>query len=121
MDFVSDTFKNPSNFIPEENPETNKGPFFELAKHQFEINQLCLRVFKTKDGKKLLEWMKSQTLEAPTWDTSRSVFEAIPFGMAREGQNGFIRGLLQRIKTAEQCKSPEDLQNYMRGIYDGQS
>ena len=64
---------------------------------QLELDKAYARTFETEEGKKVLEHLKSKTLDQPTWipgsDTS--------FGFAREGQNSVMRDILMRIERAK--------------------
>ncbi len=61
-----------------------------------DIDRLCLRVLKTKDGKEMMEWLRQTILEQPV---------ALPgsdssYAFYREGQNSIIRDLEARIIRA---------------------
>ncbi|MAB53512.1 hypothetical protein [Marinobacter sp.] len=61
-----------------------------------DTDRLCLRVFKTKDGKEMMEWLRQNILEQPV---------ALPgsdssYAFYREGQNSIIRDLEARIIRA---------------------
>lgn len=61
-----------------------------------DLNKLCLRVFDTEDGQKLMGWLRSSVLEQPV---------AVPgsdpsFAFYREGQNSIVRDLEARITKA---------------------
>jgi hypothetical protein len=66
------------------------------ASDENELDLLITRVFSTEDGVKLLEWMRSITIEQPTWYPG----EDASHGYAREGQNSLVRELERRIKRA---------------------
>ena len=66
------------------------------ASEENEIDLLITRVFSTEDGVKLLEWLRSITIEQPTWYPG----EDPSHGFAREGQNSLVRELERRIKRA---------------------
>lgn len=61
-----------------------------------DLNKLCLRVFGTEDGEKLMGWLRASILEQPV---------AVPgsdpsFAFFREGQNSIVRDLEARITKA---------------------
>jgi hypothetical protein len=61
-----------------------------------DLNKLCLRVFGTEDGEKLMGWLRASVLEQPV---------AVPgsdpsFAFYREGQNSIVRDLEARITKA---------------------
>lgn len=66
------------------------------ASDENELDLLITRVFSTEDGVKLLEWLRSITIEQPTWYPG----EDASHGYAREGQNSLVRELERRIKRA---------------------
>lgn len=61
-----------------------------------EIDKLHLRVFSTSDGSKLLSYLRSMTIEQPTWYPG----EESSHGYAREGQNSLIREIERRLIRA---------------------
>jgi len=61
-----------------------------------EIDKLHLRVFSTSDGSKLLSYLRSVTIEQPTWYPG----EESSHGYAREGQNSLIREIERRLTRA---------------------
>tara|TARA_R100001086_G_C11816667_1_gene253035 strand:- start:906 stop:1169 length:264 start_codon:yes stop_codon:yes gene_type:complete len=64
---------------------------------QLELDKSFARTFETEEGKKVLKYLISRTLNQPTWvpggDTS--------FGYAREGQNSIVREIQTRIERAK--------------------
>lgn len=66
------------------------------ASDENELDLLITRVFSTEDGVRLLEWLRSITIEQPTWYPG----EDASHGYAREGQNSLVRELERRIKRA---------------------
>jgi hypothetical protein len=69
----------------------------KITKEQKEIDLACARAFKTVDGKKFLNYLKSKTLDQPAWVPGVDA----SFGYAREGQNSIVREILNRIERAE--------------------
>jgi hypothetical protein len=66
------------------------------ASEENEIDLVITRVFSTEDGVRLLDWLRSITIEQPTWYPG----EEPSHGFAREGQNSIVRELERRIKRA---------------------
>ena len=66
------------------------------ASDENELDLLITRVFSTEDGVKLLEWLRSITIEQPTWYPG----EDPSHGFAREGQNSLVREEERGIKRA---------------------
>tara|TARA_R100001440_G_scaffold15988_2_gene27098 strand:- start:4534 stop:4836 length:303 start_codon:yes stop_codon:yes gene_type:complete len=65
---------------------------------QRDIDIQFKRCFDTEAGQKVLEHLRSITIDQPAW-----VPGAEPsFGYAREGQNSIIREIEQRIKRANE-------------------
>nr|AKH47284.1 hypothetical protein [uncultured marine virus] len=61
-----------------------------------DIDKLHLRVFSTEDGAKLLRYLRSVTVEQPTWYPG----EDASHGYAREGQNSLVREIERRLTRA---------------------
>jgi len=61
-----------------------------------DVDRLYLRVFGSDDGQKLLEHLRSLTIEQPTWDPG----EDASHGYAREGQNSLVREIERRMMRA---------------------
>jgi hypothetical protein len=61
-----------------------------------DLNKLCLRIFGSEDGQKLLKWMDSAYLDQPV---------AVPgsdasYAYYREGQNSVVRDIMMRLIKA---------------------
>jgi len=65
---------------------------------QFAVDKSFARTFDTEEGKKVLEYLVSKTLNQPTWLPGGDH----TFGYAREGQNSIIREIQMRIERAKQ-------------------
>jgi len=61
-----------------------------------DVDRLYLRVFGSDDGQKLLEHLRSLTIEQPTWYPG----EDASHGYAREGQNSLVREIERRMMRA---------------------
>lgn len=64
---------------------------------QIELDKAYARTFDTEEGKKVLEHLKSKTLNQPTWVPGSEP----SFGYAREGQNSVIRDIVMRMERAK--------------------
>lgn len=93
--------------------------FDKKVKEVFDVNMAILKVFSTKEGKKVLEWMSQKTLNSPSWLPSialQSGMEAAcAHGFAREGQNALVRDIVDRMESAKQCKQPNDVMYHITG------
>jgi hypothetical protein len=65
-----------------------------------DLDKLFLRVFSTRDGKKLLTHLRQTTIEQPTWFPG----EDPSHGFAREGQNSLVRDIERRMQRARSEK-----------------
>lgn len=68
----------------------------DVTQQREDLARLCLRVFGTEDGQKLLEWLRSMYVEVPIavpgTDPSHAFFA--------EGQRNVVRDLVARINQA---------------------
>lgn len=60
---------------------------------------LYLRVFGSEDGQKVIQHLRSLTIEQPTWYPG----EDASHGFAREGQNSLVREIERRILKAREA------------------
>ena len=65
---------------------------------QFAVDKSFARTFDTEEGKKVLDYLVSKTLNQPTWLPGGDH----TFRYAREGQNSIIREIQMRIERAKQ-------------------
>ena len=65
---------------------------------QFAVDKSFARTFDTEEGKKVLDYLVSKTLNQPTWLPGGDH----TFGYAREGQNSIIREIQMRIERPKQ-------------------
>lgn len=75
---------------------------------QYEIDQLYYEVFTSKHGKKLLDMLTKNILEASTWSPFSDPQKAIYNGFAREGQNTIIRAFKDGVERIKQAPKLED-------------
>jgi hypothetical protein len=73
-------------------PELRK----DVVDMQDDVDRLYLRVFGSDDGQELLQHLRAQTIEQPTWYPG----EEASHGYAREGQNSIVREIERRMKRA---------------------
>ena len=69
----------------------------DLAKKsiaQDELDLMFVRCFSTESGVEVLDYLKSVTLDQPSWYPG----EDPSHGFAREGQNSIMREILRRIE-----------------------
>lgn len=97
--------------------------FKDQLKEIFELNMSIAKIFKGKDGERVLKWLVSVAKDLPTWSPSlaRENYDAaIANGFAREGQIALVRDIQNRIATAKLCKSPDDLYELMKGTQENE-
>lgn len=63
-------------------------------------DKLCLRVFGTEEGQRLLAWLREQTIEQPCWGPGTDA----SFGYFLEGRCSMIKEIEARIKRARNLK-----------------
>ena len=62
-----------------------------------EMDKLCLRVFGTEDGQRLLKWMREQTIEQPCWGPGSDP----SYGYFLEGRCSLVKEIESRINRAK--------------------
>ena len=62
-----------------------------------QLDFLYAKCFKTADGQKVLDHLKSVTIDQPSWVPG----DDPSFGYSREGQNSIVREILSRIRRCE--------------------
>lgn len=63
-------------------------------------DKLCLRVFGTEEGQKLLKWLREQTIEQPCWGPGSDP----SYGYFLEGRCSLIKEIESRINRARNLK-----------------
>jgi|TARA_Y100000296_G_scaffold35221_2_gene40803 hypothetical protein len=81
------------------NAEPPTPPEYE-ATEQAEMDKAIARMFSSKDGKKVLDFLEKSFLHQPTWAPGFTT----DYGFFREGQNTLIRELKARMKRAKERK-----------------
>jgi hypothetical protein len=61
-----------------------------------DTDKLCLRVFGTEEGQKLLDWLRNQTIEQPAWSPGADA----SVGYFLEGRCSLVKEIESRIKRA---------------------
>jgi hypothetical protein len=61
-----------------------------------DMDKLCLRVFGTDDGQKLLRWLRDQTIEQPCWGPGADP----SYGYFLEGRCSLVKEIEARINRA---------------------
>jgi|TARA_Y100001937_G_scaffold126163_1_gene194756 hypothetical protein len=69
-------------------------PYVVFKNEPSEIDKTYLRVFSSEEGQKVLEHLKSITIDQPAWTPGSDP----SFGYAREGQNSLVREIIQRMR-----------------------
>ena len=59
-----------------------------------ELDKNFFRTFQTEDGEKVLQYLKTFTIDQPTWTPGADASH----GYLREGQNSIIREIINRIR-----------------------
>tara|TARA_R110002050_G_scaffold94050_3_gene196003 strand:+ start:626 stop:925 length:300 start_codon:yes stop_codon:yes gene_type:complete len=59
-----------------------------------ELDKNFLRTFQTEDGEKVLQYLKTCTIDQPTWTPGVDASH----GYVREGQNSITREIFNRIR-----------------------
>lgn len=59
-------------------------------------DKLCLRVFGTEEGQKLLKWLRDQTIEQPCWGPGSDP----SYGYFLEGRCSLVKEIEARINRA---------------------
>ncbi len=64
---------------------------------QEEMDIAFVRCFSTEYGQEVIKYLKSMTLDQPTWFPG----EDPSYGFARDGQNTIVREILRRIERGK--------------------
>jgi hypothetical protein len=65
-----------------------------------ETDKLCLRVFGTEEGQKLLKWLREQTIEQHCWLPGAEA----SYGYFHEGRCNLVKEIESRIQRARNPK-----------------
>lgn len=102
-------FNNPLGFDKlEPKPDANQDMADAVMQEAYDRCVMIKKVFNTKEGKKLIEFLKKETLEASTWVPSANHEWSVATGFAREGQNALVRMLVSSIEAANTAKDPKE-------------
>ena len=69
-------------------------PYVVFKNEPSEIDKTYMRVFSSEEGQKVLEHLKSITIDQPAWTPGSDA----SFGYSREGQNSIVREIIQRMR-----------------------
>lgn len=61
-----------------------------------DVDKLCLRVFGTEEGQKLLKWLRDQTIEQPCWGPGAEP----SYGYFLEGRCSLVKEIEARMSRA---------------------
>ena len=59
-----------------------------------EIDKAYMRVFTSEEGQKVLDHLRSITIDQPAWTPGTEP----SYGYSREGQNSIVREIIQRMR-----------------------
>ena len=62
-----------------------------------ELDKNFFRTFQTEDGEKVLQYLKTCTIDQPTWTPGADASH----GYLREGQNSITREIFNRLRRCE--------------------
>ena len=103
MNYQSNNLDNILN-LPELEESSSSKERESLVQEEKEIALAFFSVFSTDVGKKVLNHLKSKTVDGVTWNFNLSAENAVINGYAREGQNSIYRYILDRMKRGENLK-----------------
>lgn len=102
--------------------------FARMSAALYNLDKAFLDCFSTPAGQAVLEFWKTQTINAATWMSSLAtgpggLDAATAHGFAREGQNALVRDAINRMTTVATATSPEDYINkvQLKGNQNGRS
>jgi hypothetical protein len=90
------------NHLDWEQPDLSQVEQAESKK--YELNHQFRACFESPSGKVVLEWLKSHTLDTPTWWPAADYNKSVANGFFREGQNSLIRQIVSMINQAKTHK-----------------
>jgi hypothetical protein len=61
-----------------------------------DVDKLCLRVFGTEEGQKLLKWLREQTIEVACWLPGAEA----SYGYFHEGRCNLVKEIETRVQRA---------------------
>ena len=69
-------------------------PEMVFSNEPSEIDKVYMRVFSSEEGQKVLNHLRSITIDQPAWTPGSDA----SFGYSREGQNSIVREIIQRMR-----------------------
>ena len=76
--------------------DLDSAPPVAVPKEINEVDKLCLRVFSTEDGQKLLKWLREQTIEQHCWLPGAEA----SYGYFHEGRCNLVKEIETRVQRA---------------------
>lgn len=73
----------------------------EELQETYELALAFKHTFSTSNGKRVLQYLKSKTVDTTTWDPNLDYKKAIALGFTREGQNSIYRHIIEMIDSVE--------------------
>jgi hypothetical protein len=76
--------------------ELDSAPPKAVPKEINDVDKLCLRVFGTEEGQKLLKWLREQTIEVACWLPGAEA----SYGYFHEGRCNLVKEIETRVQRA---------------------
>jgi hypothetical protein len=76
--------------------ELDSAPPKAAPKEISDTDKLCLRVFSTEEGQKLLKWLREQTIEQHCWLPGAEA----SYGYFHEGRCNLVKEIETRVQRA---------------------
>lgn len=81
-------------------PDLEYQPVVAQPSDASETDKLCLRVFSTEEGQKLLKWLREQTIEQHCWLPGAEA----SYGYFHEGRCNLVKEIETRVQRARNPK-----------------
>jgi hypothetical protein len=76
--------------------DLDSAPPKAVPKEINDVDKLCLRVFGTEEGQKLLKWLREQTIEVACWLPGAEA----SYGYFHEGRCNLVKEIETRVQRA---------------------
>ena len=80
--------------------DLDSAPPKAVPKEINDVDKLCLRVFGTEEGQKLLKWLREQTIEQSCWTPGVDP----SYGYFLEGRCNLVKEIESRVERARNPK-----------------
>lgn len=80
--------------------DLDSAPPKAVPKEINDVDKLCLRVFGTEEGQKLLKWLREQTIEVACWLPGAEA----SYGYFHEGRCNLVKEIETRVQRARNPK-----------------